>query len=87
MTDDMDDLMRVATNALRRRGAANATDLALGLVADLRKELGGQSLYIGKAYDQRNAEIKSAWDGHNADDLAARHGISKSRILQIVNDW
>lgn len=87
MTDDMDDLMRVATNALRRRGVANATDLALGLVADLRKELGGQSLYIGKAYDQRNAEIKSAWDGHNADDLAARYGISKSRILQIVNDW
>jgi Mor family transcriptional regulator len=85
--DDMADLLRTAASALQRRGVPNAEELARGIVADLRKELGGQSFYVSKAYDQRNAEIKSAFNGRNADELAARHGISKSRVLQIANGW
>lgn len=80
----MADFRETVFNSLRRRGIGHADELASGLVSDIRREWGGQALYVSRAYSQRNAEIRSAYNGRNAADLARQYGLSKKTILNIV---
>jgi Mor family transcriptional regulator len=58
---------------------------AAALVRGLRRRLGGQDLYI-PAPDRsvRDASIRRDFTGTNVDELMRRHGLSRTRIYEIV---
>jgi Mor family transcriptional regulator len=58
---------------------------AAALVRGLRRRLGGQDIYI-PAPDRsvRDASIRRDFNGSNVDELMRRHGLSRTRIYEIV---
>ena len=63
---------------------AMASIFAQALVRGLRRNLGGQELYI-PAPDKRarDAAIRREFVGTNVDEVMARHNISRARVYQI----
>ena len=61
-------------------------DLALDYEEQLRRNYGGDNIRIPKTKDLsgRDAQIKQAYNGRNASELARQYGLSKSRIHDIV---
>jgi Mor family transcriptional regulator len=62
-----------------------ASDMASAILRGLCSRLGGREVYI-PAEDKaaRNAAIRAEFDGTNSDAVCRRHGISRSRLYQIV---
>lgn len=62
-----------------------ATVFAQALVRGLRRRLGGESLYIpAPDRTERDAAIRRDFTGTNCDELMRRHGLSRTRIYEIV---
>lgn len=59
--------------------------IAAAMVRGLRRRLGGQDLYI-PAPDRsvRDAAIRRDFTGTNVDELMRKHGLSRTRIYEIV---
>lgn len=51
---------------------------------NVRHTYGGDCLYVDKGYSQRDKEIRMQFDGRNYDALARMYGLSKRRIMEIV---
>ncbi|MFW5834496.1 MAG: Mor transcription activator family protein [Pseudomonadota bacterium] len=87
-TDTAVELHRAMTASLARRfGMAElaASALADVICAEFRRECGGREIYIPAANRAvRNAEIRAAFNGRNHDELAARYGLGRSTIYEIV---
>jgi Mor family transcriptional regulator len=66
---------------------ALASFLADAITRGLRARLGGQDIYV-PAPDKRERDeaIRREFNGRNLADVMRRHGISKSRLYQIVGD-
>lgn len=62
-----------------------ADQIAMAIVSGLRRRRGGQEIYI-PATDKstRDELIRSEFNGRNRDEVCSRHGISKSRLYEIV---
>ena len=84
--DDLLDLEIVACASLRRWGLADAEAIASHLVADLRRQLAGSTVYVSKGFRERNQQIKMEFNGRNAAKIAARFGLSRRRVDQILQD-
>lgn len=82
--EDLVDLVRSAAASLGRQGVPEPLATARALLADLRRDLGGNRLHIRKPFEIRNAEIRRAYNGRNAAELAARFGLAKKTIQNIV---
>jgi Mor family transcriptional regulator len=80
----MADFRETVFSSLRRRGIERADEIASGLISDIRRELGGQSFYVRRAYDQRNAKIRAAYTGRNADELARQYGLNRRTIINLT---
>lgn len=65
-----------------------AQQFAARLVGYLRRRLGAQEIYIPKpSKAERDAAIFREFNGTNAGDVMARHGIkSRSRLYQIIEE-
>lgn len=83
--DDLADLQMVTADSLRRFGLADADAVAEYLVADLRRNLAGATVYIDKGFSVRNARIRAEYNGRNAAKLATQYRLTRRRIEQIVN--
>lgn len=83
--DDLTDLQLLTADSLRRWGLADAEDVAAHLVADLRRNLAGATLYIDKGFSVRNQQIRTEFNGRNSAKLAAQYGLSRRHIERIVN--
>lgn len=82
-------LMHTVRNALMERHGLNekdATDWADGIVCALRRDHGGDDVYL-KALDTdaRDAAIRAELRTGNAAEVAARYGITARRVYQIAN--
>lgn len=85
MGDDLADLHTLTVTSLRRLGLADAEAITSHLLADLRRHLAGNTLYIDKGFQARNEQIRAAFNGRNAAKLAAQYGLSRRHIERIVN--
>lgn len=83
--DDLADLETLTVASLQRLGLVNAEAITAHLLADLRRHLGGGTLYIHKGFQSRNAQIRAAFNGRNTAALAAQYGLSRRHIERIVN--
>lgn len=83
--DDLADLQTLTVTSLARYGLADAEAITAHLLADLRRHLAGSVVYIDKGFQERNAQIRAAFNGRNADKLAAQYGLTRRRIEMIVN--
>ncbi|MBB3642601.1 Mor transcription activator family protein [Variovorax atrisoli] len=62
-----------------------ATVFAQALVRGLRRRLGGQEIYIPAASKgERDAAIRRDFNGANIEHLMRRHGLSRTRIYEIL---
>lgn len=58
---------------------------AAAMVRGLRRRLGGRELYIpAPDRSERDATIRRDFNGGNVDELMRRHGLSRTRIYEIV---
>lgn len=68
----------------------DACRIAKGMVRWMVPQVGGDVLYCPKTLDvdraERDAAIRREFNGRNRDEVCARHGISKSRLYQIINE-
>lgn len=85
MGDDLADLHTLTVTSLRRLGLADAEAITAHLIADLRRHLAGNTLYIDRGFQARNAQIRADFNGRNAAKLAAQYGLSRRHIERIVN--
>ena len=83
--DDLADLHTLALMSLQRWGLADAEAVAAHLVADLRRQLAGSTVYVSKGFSARNQQIRAEFNGRNSAKLAAQYGLSKRHIDRIVN--
>ena len=83
--DDLADLHTLALMSLQRWGLADAEAVAAHLVADLRRQLAGNSIYVDRGFNARNQQIRAEFNGRNSAKLAAQYGLSKRHIDRIVN--
>lgn len=63
---------------------ARAQHLALQVLARLSAVYGTARLYIPSPRAGRHARIRAEFNGRNADELAAAHGVARSTIYRIV---
>jgi Mor family transcriptional regulator len=84
MEDDLADLEALTAHSLARFGIADAQEAAAMIIADLRRHLAGQTLYISKGFHYRNLRIKEQFNGRNQAALAAQYGLTQRRIEQIL---
>ena len=55
------------------------------LVRGLRKQLGGQEIYVpAPSKDERDAAIRREFNGQNLEEMMAKYLLSKPRIYEIV---
>jgi len=76
-------------NALRTETGLQgeyAAMIAAALVRGMRKQLGGQRVYIPTypANEQRDTAIRQRFNGQNAAELCAEFDISRTRLYQIA---
>ncbi|HZJ81620.1 MAG TPA: Mor transcription activator family protein [Guyparkeria sp.] len=87
-TDTAVELHRALTASLVRRFSLSeraASALADEIAAEFRRECGGREIYIPAVNrDLRNRLICQEFNGRNHDELATQHGLSRSRIYEIV---
>lgn len=83
--DDLADLQTLTVTSLSRYGLADAEAITAHLMADLRRQLAGSVLYVSKGFSERNEQIRTAFNGRNADKLAAQYSLSRRHIERIVN--
>ena len=83
---DLADLQAIAFDSLRRFGLMNAEAIAAHLVADLRRQFAGDSLYFNRGFTARNQQIRQQFNGRNAAKLAAQFGLSRRRVEQILSE-
>lgn len=83
--DDLADLEIVTAASLRRWGLADAEAVAAHLVADLRRQLAGNTLYIDQGFHARNETIRAQFSGCNTAKLAAQYGLSERHIKRIIS--
>lgn len=71
-----------------RLPADQAAAVAFDLTEAIRQQFGGELLYIPKgdacARYQRNAQILRQFNGRNHADLARRHGLSVTKIYEVL---
>lgn len=64
-----------------------AAEWAARITGALRRRLGAQQIYIPRPSNvERDAAIYREYDGTNAGDVCARHGVSRSRMHDIVKE-
>lgn len=78
-------------NALRTETGLQgeyAVMIASALVRGMRKQLGGQRVYIPTWHqnDLRDADIRRRFNGQNRAELCAEYDITSARLYQIVKD-
>lgn len=62
-----------------------ASHFAIQLTDALRRQLGGQEIYIPAPDKQaRDAAIRAEFNGRNRAEVCARYNISRSRLYEIV---
>jgi len=61
-----------------------ATVFAQALVRGLRRQLGGQEIYIPPSKSERDLAIRREFNGANIEELMRRHNLSRTRIYEIV---
>lgn len=83
--DDLADLETLTVASLQRLGLANAEAIAVHLMADLRRQLAGNAIYINRGFSERNQQIRAQFNGRNSAKLAAQYGLSRRHIERIVN--
>ena len=86
-------LLYLLTGALQHQMQMPERDafrIAAGMVRWMSPQVGGDVLYCPKTLDAdraaRDAAIRREFNGRNREALCARHGISKSRLYQIVSE-
>lgn len=84
--DDLADLQAVTVDSLRRWGLVDAEQVAAHLIADLRRNLAGNTLYIDRGFQARNARIRAEFNGRNWAKLATQYGLSRRHIERIINE-
>jgi Mor family transcriptional regulator len=82
---DIAELFRCAMECLMRQGIPDADQVAQQLMTDIRRELGGGSMYVKRGVAERNLRIRMEYSGKNIAKLAAQYGLSRRRIEQIIN--
>lgn len=83
--DDLADLQTLTVLSLRRWGLDDAEAITAHLLADLRRQLAGSAVYINRGFQERNQQIRAAFNGRNSAKLAAQYGLSRRHIERIVN--
>jgi len=69
-----------------------ANPLAAAIVQEMRKQWGGNRLGRKDIYipapdkSERNAAIRSEFDGTNAAEVCKKHGIGRSRLYEIAGE-
>ena len=64
-----------------------ASPIAAAVLRGLRRLHGGREIYVpAECRSQRNAEIREAFDGTNADAVQRMFGISRSTLYRIVGE-
>jgi len=75
---------------LQPRLGADADAATLEIVEAIRREFGGEMIYIpmGAPHErqQRNATIYQQFNGRNHAELAHRHGVSVKTIYDVLSD-
>lgn len=62
-----------------------ASDIAAAILRGLCARLGGREVYIpAEDKSARDAAIRREFDGTNAAGVCRRHGVSRSRLYQII---
>lgn len=84
-------LLYILTGALQHEmqmPEREAFRIAQGMVRWMAPQVGGDVLYCPKTLDAdratRDEAIRREFNGRNREEVCARHGISKSRLYQIV---
>lgn len=86
-------LLYIITGALQHEMGIpekDASRLAEGMLRWMAPQVGGDVLYCPKtlASDRiaRDEAIRREFNGRNREEICAKHGISKSRLYQIVSE-
>jgi Mor family transcriptional regulator len=69
--------------------AESAKDMAIASAARMAVQCGGQSIYFPKStlcfkLEERDWNIYREYNGTNREEVCAKHGISRSRLYQII---
>jgi len=91
------DLIHHATDVLRKAGmpSDSAQDLAVTIATRMAEQWGGHGIYFPKGtwngraalcfkLEERDWKIYREYDGTNRHEVCSRHGISISRLYQIL---
>lgn len=64
-----------------------ASDIAAAFLRGLCARVGGQDVYIpAEDRSERNAAIRAAFNGTNADEICRRHGVSRATLYRVVGE-
>lgn len=78
------------TGIVRREIGMNehfASAHASAILRGLCESLGGREVYIpAPNRSERNAAIRCEFNGTNVEEVCLKHGISRARVYQIVNE-
>ncbi len=90
---ELAEIMYLALRAAPALASVPDEGLAVGVVHaiyQMATELGGDSVYIPKGTkpvtDQKKRAIAAAFKGHNHAELARAHGVTQTRVRQILAD-
>lgn len=86
-------LLYIITGALQHEMGMperEAFQMAQGMLRWMAPQVGGDVLYCPKTLHTdrlaRDEAIRREFNGRNREEVCARHGISKSRLYQIINE-
>lgn len=84
----IEEIKRVVTDAINASNYSDPEQLAEAVTRELSRQLGGTRLYIPACADraERDAAIRSEFNGRNMATVCARYGIKPRRVYQIMNE-